>query len=238
MLTRAIKIEGSETAIETVSFHVTGVDIQSDTLNGDRRECGTKGWSMDSEPTHGYKTLSSAQQVLRFVSQLYLGWYVLSALAAIIFLAFYLLTGFDITDFASAVETSREASLASGLVFLVDLTFNIVLAVAAFHCADHPRFAKRFRVFAFALVLLSLASCAHAAVAAQLANLASSLYSLFINGLLLYLVSQIMKDDLEGRAYDVFDLQRTPSGKVLRSDRQVRKAIERGEIPPLSTSAS
>lgn len=87
---------------------------------------------MDPAPSHGYDTQSGAQQVLRFVGKLYLGWYALSALAAVVFLAFYLLTGFDVTDFSSAVEPTREASLASGAVFLVDLVFNIVLAAP--HC--------------------------------------------------------------------------------------------------------
>ena len=72
---------------------------------------------MDPAPSHGYDTQSGAQQVLRFVGKLYLGWYALSALAAVVFLAFYLLTGFDVTDFSSHVEPTREASLASGAVF-------------------------------------------------------------------------------------------------------------------------
>ncbi len=192
---------------------------------------------MDPAPSHGYKTQSSAQQVLRFVSKLYLGWYVLSASAAIIFLAFYLITGFDITDFSSAVAPSRSAALASGAVFLVDLVFNIALAIAAWHCADHPRFARRFRILAIILVILSVASCAHNAVGGQLASLASSLYSLFINGLLLYLVSQVGRDQAVGSAVDVFDLQRTPEGKVLRTERQVARAIERGEIPHVNPSS-
>lgn len=192
---------------------------------------------MDPAPSHGYNTQSSAQQVLSFVSKLYLGWYVFSAVVAIVFLAFYLLTGFDITDFSSAVEPTREASLASGAVFLVDLVFNIVLALAASHCANHPVFARRLRILSIVLVCLSAASCAHNAVGGQLANLASSLYSLFINGLLLYLVTQVMKDDREGAAIDLFDLQRTPSGKVLRTERQVARAIERGEIPPVRPSS-
>lgn len=193
---------------------------------------------MDPAPSHGYVTQSGSQQVLRFVSMLYLGWYALSAAAAIVFLAFYLLTGFDITDFSSAVEPTREASLASGVVFLVDLVFNIALAIAASHCADHPRFAQRFRIFAVLLVLLSAASCAHNAVGGQLAGLASSLYSLFINGLLLYLVTQVGKDQAAGIAIDVFDLQRTPEGKVLRTERHVVRAINRGEIPPVNPSSS
>lgn len=193
---------------------------------------------MDPAPSHGYDTQSGAQQVLRFVGKLYLGWYALSALAAVVFLAFYLLTGFDVTDFSSAVEPTREASLASGAVFLVDLVFNIVLAVAALHCADHPRFAKRFRILAIILVILSVASCAHNAMSGQLAGLASSLYSLFINGLLLYLVTQVKKDLLVGTAFDVFDLQRTPDGRVLRTARQVARAIERGEIPAINPSSS
>ena len=151
---------------------------------------------MDPAPSHGYNTHSGAQQVLRFVSKLYLAWYVLSAFVAIVFLAFYLLNGFDITDFSSAVTPTRQAALASGAVFLVDLVFNIVLAIAALHCADHPRFAKRFRILAIILVILSAASCAHNAVSGQLASVASSLYSLFINGLLLYLVTQVKKTSL------------------------------------------
>lgn len=193
---------------------------------------------MDPAPSHGYNTHSGAQQVLRFVSKLYLAWYVLSAFVAIVFLSFYLLTGFDITDFSSAVAPTRQAALASGAVFLVDLVFNIVLAIAALHCADHPRFAKRFRILAIILVTLSAASCAHNAVSGQLASVASSLYSLFINGLLLYLVTQVKKDQLAGTAFDVFDLQRTPTGKVLRTDRQVARAIERGEIPVVNPSSS
>lgn len=72
----------------------------------------------------------------------------------------------------------------------------------------------------------------------QLAGLASSLYSLFINGLLLYLVTQVKKDLLVGTAFDVFDLQRTPDGRVLRTARQVTRAIERGEIPAINPSSS
>lgn len=111
---------------------------------------------MDPAPSHGYDTQSGAQQVLRFVGKLYLGWYALSALAAVVFLAFYLLTGFDVTDFSSAVEPTREASLASGAVFFgrlgvqyrfggrrIALRRSSQVRKAVSHPCDHPCYSKR-----------------------------------------------------------------------------------------------
>lgn len=179
----------------------------------------------------GYPVYSASQRILRFVSLLYLGWYILIAVFGLIATALHLLFGFEVYTALGAVPPTREVAFANAVVFIIDTAFNLCVAVSAWMAANHPVIARRFRIFAGILVALSLATVAYAAFFGQLANVATNLYSLFITGLLFYLSTQIARERETGTATDFADLILTPSGKRLRTERQVQRAVERGEIP-------
>ena len=180
---------------------------------------------------HGYRVYSGSQRVLRFVSLLYLGWYLLIAVCSIIATVFHLLMGFEVYAAIGAVPPTREVAIANAVMFVIDTAFNLCVAVCAWLTANHPVMARRFRIFAGILVGLSVVSTAYSAFFGMLANAFSGLYSVFITGLLLYLSSQIVRDREAGIATDFAELTVTPAGKRLRTERQVERAIECGQIP-------
>ena len=180
---------------------------------------------------HGYRVYSGAQRVLRFVSLLYLGWYLLIACAGVAATVFHLLMGFDVYAAIGAFPPTREVATANAVIFVIDTAFNLCVAVCAWLTSNHPVIARRFRFFAGVLVVLSIASTGYAAFFGMLANAFSGLYSIFITGLLLYLSCQIVRDCEAGIATDFSELTVTSAGKRLHTERQVERAIVRGEIP-------
>ena len=179
---------------------------------------------------HGYRVYSGSQRVLRFVSLLYLGWYILIAAGGIVATVFHLLMGFDVYAAIGTVPPMREVAIANAVMFVIDTAFNLCVAVCAWLTSIHPVMARRFRIFAGILVALSIVSTGYAAFFGMLANVFSGLYSVFITGLLLYLSSQIARDRVAGIATDYSDLAATSTGKRLRTERQIERAVELGEI--------
>lgn len=181
--------------------------------------------------SHGYRVYSGSQRVLRFVSLLYLGWYLLIAGAAVVVTIFHVLMGFEVYAAIGTVSPTREVAVANAVIFAIDTAFNLCVAVCAWLTSNHPVIARRFRIFAGVLVALSIVSTGYAAFFGMLANAFSGLYSIFITGLLLYLSGQIVRDREAGIAADFTELATTPTGKRLRTERQVERAIAKGEIP-------
>ena len=179
----------------------------------------------------GYPVCTGAQRTLRFVSLVYLAWYVLIAAAGLLSVCAYVLLGVDASAWTGAAAPTRAAALANGIRFALDVAFNLCVSISAWMASNHPAIAPRFRVFAGVLVALSLASMGYAVFFAQLAGFITSLYSLFITGLLLYLSNQIVRERAEGFAIDICDLATGAGGKRLRTERQVMRAIEAGELP-------
>ena len=185
----------------------------------------------DAPVAHGYRIYSGSQRVLRFVSLLYLGWYLLVAAGGLVATIFHLLMGFEVYAAVGAVPPTREVAIANAVMFIIDIGFNLCVAVCAWLASNHPVIARRFRIFAGILVALSVVSTGYAAFFSMLANVFSGLYSVFITGLLFYLSTQIMRDREAGIATDFADLTVTPAGRRLRTERQIERAIKRAEIP-------
>ena len=185
---------------------------------------------------YGYPVYSASQRILRFVSLLYLAWYILIAGLGIAATAFHLLFGFEISTALGMTDPTREVAFANAVVFMIDIAFNLCVSVSAWMTSNHPVIARRFRIFAGVLVGLSVVSVVYAIFLGQLANVATNLYSLFITGLLFYLSTQIARERETGAAADFSDLVVTPRGKRLRTERQVGQAIERGDIPEKSVA--
>lgn len=182
--------------------------------------------------THGYPVYTGSQRMLRFVSLLYLGWYILIAAIGIAATLAHLLVGFDVSATSGGMPPTREVAIANAIIFAIDIAFNLVVAISAWMAANHPVIARRFRIFAGVLVALSIASVAYAAFFSQLANAFSSLYSVFITGLLFYLSSQVAREHETGAAVDFTELAKTSSGKRLRTERQLQHALSRSDIAP------
>ena len=185
----------------------------------------------DDIDVSGHRVYTGAQRMLRFVSLLYLCWYILLAVGGLASVAIFLLFGVDVSGWGGAPAPNREVALANGVMFAVDVAFNLCVSVSAWMAANHPVIARRFRVFAAVLVGLSALSAGYAAFFAQMANLMTSLYSLLITGLLLYLANQIAREVEAGAAVDHAMLSVDASGRRLRTERAVARAIERGELP-------
>ena len=180
---------------------------------------------------HGYPVYSGAQRLLRFVSLLYLAWYVLLASAGIAAALAHLLMGFDVSAASGGMPPVREVAIANAVIFAIDIAFNLLVAISAWLAANHPVIARRFRIFAGVLVALSIVSVGYAAFFGQLANAFSGLYSVFITGLLFYLSSQVAREYIAGSAVDFSELATAASGRRLRTERQIERALERGELP-------
>ena len=180
---------------------------------------------------HGHRVYSASQRMLRFVSLLYLGWYILLAASGVAAAALHVLLHIDVYAAIGAVPPTREVAFTSAVMFCIDIAFNLCVAVSAWMASNHPVIARRFRVFAGVLVALSLISLGYAAFFGQLANVASNPYSFVISVLLFHWSSQIAREWERGIATDFGDLTATPSGRRLRIARQVERAIAHHEVP-------
>lgn len=182
----------------------------------------------------GYPVYTGSQRILRFVSLVYLGWYVLSAAGAVALTLTRFLLGWNVLPMLAAGPISWEELVTSTILFIVDVLFNCCFAVCAWMTSNHPSIAKRFRIFAVVVFALTLARLVYAVVFAQAASVFSGFYSCVVIGFLLYLANQIHIDCKAGLAVDFQDLAKTPRGKHLRTDTQLRRAIESGELLPCS----
>lgn len=185
-----------------------------------------------------FPVYTGSQRTLRFVALLYLVWYTLLAVGGIVSVGIFLLFDVDVSTWGGAPAPNRAVALANGTMYALDVIFNLCVAVSAWMAANHPVIAKRFRIFAGVLVALSVISIAYAAFFAQLANTMTGLYSLMICGLLFYLANQISHEFEEGSAVDFNALACTSSGHRLRTEHQIKRALQRGEHISLPAESS
>lgn len=176
-----------------------------------------------------YPVYTGAQRVLRFVSLLYLGWYVLSLVGGLALLAARFLFNLDIGFTIGVIPGDRGAVVAAVIFYALDIAFNLCFALSAWMCSNHPSIAKRFRIFAAVVLALTLISFAYSVTTGQAASMFSNLYSIVIVCFLLYLANQITHEMRDGAAVDFQDLAITPRGKHLRTESQLKRAIENGE---------
>lgn len=172
------------------------------------------------------RVYTGAQQLLRFVSWLYLAWCVVttagSALIAV--LAFL---------FGRVPEIPEGTSLFAIFVvnvvtFFVAAAINFFIAILSARCAVHPRLAGTFRIVTIVLLVINVVSLAVNVLSRQFGGVLTTFYALFISGLLCYLATQIKREHERGLAVDKKDLPRTVMGKPITTERKLQKAIEAG----------
>lgn len=172
------------------------------------------------------RVYTGAQQLLRFVSWLYLAWCVLTTAGSALIGVMAFLTG-RMPEVPEGT-TLFAMLLASVITFCVTAAVNFFIAILAARAAVHPRLARAFRIVTIVLVVINVASLAVNVVTRQFSGVLTTFYALFISGLLCYLASQIKREYEQGQAVDKADLPRTVTGKPLTSERKLQKAIDNG----------
>ena len=181
-----------------------------------------------AEPHEIPRVYTGAQQVLRFVSWLYLAWCVVTTAGSVLVGALAFLFGY-------APEVPEGSSLfamlvVSAVTFFMGAAVNFFIAIFSARCAVHPRLARAFRVVTIVLVALNALTLVVNVFTRQFSGVLTSFYALFISGLLCYLATQIAREYAAGEAVDKTDLPRTVMGKPLTTERKLRRAIDSGVL--------
>lgn len=174
------------------------------------------------------RVYTGAQQLLRFVSWLYIAWCVVTTAGSVL----VGVTAF----FSDRVSDLPEGGarfvmlIVSAATFFVSAAINFFIAIFAARCAVHPRLARAFRIVTIVLIVINVAALGVSVFSRQFSGVLTNIYALFISGLLCYLATQIAREHEAGEAVDKVDLPRTAMGKLITSKRKLERAIDQGVL--------
>ena len=183
------------------------------------------------------RVYTGSQRVLRFIGVLYLAWCVVRYGINLILAFIMPLLGFDVLATAGAPVDDFALRVTDFVLLGISAACNFFVAGFAYQAAVHPRFAKRFRIVAIALVAINVVGIASDCYFRQFADLISSFYSLVISGMLLWLASQIRDEADRGEAVDKDELPKTVFGKRIATERKLDRAIREGTLAASSSSS-
>ena len=173
----------------------------------------------------GLRTFTGSQRLLRGLSMAFLVWCIFT-FAFNIVLA---LLGF-VFNMGSVLVSARLEDIVNAVVYLVIAGLNFALTYVAWRAANHPSRTLWFKRITVLFIVLNAASLVLHVVFRQFGGALTDVYSLILMGLFYWLGCQVEHEREEGLAVDVDDLPRTVSGKRIKTERALERAIEEGTL--------
>ena len=165
------------------------------------------------------RTFTAPQRLLRAIALAYAAW-------CVFVLAMWLAAVLG----AYGPQPEGDAPVVSVAILQTANAGNLALAAVLWCVSNHPRLARAFKFVAMALALANAVPLVSGIVARQFGDLVTGAYNVFVWSLISWLSVQLDHEWRSGRAPDVRELPRTVTGRAIRTERALERAIEAGTL--------
>ncbi len=175
-----------------------------------------------TQETSSNRVFTPQQRLLRWFGVVFFCWCAFTCVLVACVLAF---------GSPADVQGDILESLAAGPVgVLIVASVSLSYAIGMRYVGNHPACASRLIAATAALIVLNAIPLAGGIAARRFAGLVSGSYTIVLLGIVAWVSLQVRRQWGAGEAVDLKDVPRTVSGKPLRSERALEKAVAEGTL--------